>query len=162
MSFQTRRKIVRRKRRSSASLMKSLSKRLFDWRKRNDLSQSEAALKLRISKRTLQEWEQGRAEPAIWRGTPSRRLSVSRVHTVCSSGSFSERLDAIRDSRIADVVIGSETEVRYFQQDSSRKIRLDEAQAGVDDKQVGSRKAKVATFPKATAYQGKHEAHGFI
>jgi DNA-binding transcriptional regulator YiaG len=63
MSFQTRRKIVRRKRRSSASSMKSLSERLFDWRKRNDLSQSEAALKLRVSKRTLQEWEHGRAEP---------------------------------------------------------------------------------------------------
>jgi DNA-binding transcriptional regulator YiaG len=63
MSFQTRRKIVRRKRRSSALSMKSLSERLFDWRQRNDLSQSEAALKLRISKRTLQEWEHGRAEP---------------------------------------------------------------------------------------------------
>ena len=139
--------------------MKSLSERLFDWRKRNDLSQSEAALKLRISKRTLQEWEQGRAEP---RHLARERHRGSRVRTVCSSGSFSERLDTIRDSRIADVVIGSETEVRYFQQDSSRKIRLDEAQAGVDDKQVGSRKAKVATFAKATAYQGKHEAHGFI
>ena len=63
MSFQTRRKIVRRKRRSSASSLKSLSERLFDWRERNDLSQSEAALKLRVSKRTLQEWEHGRAEP---------------------------------------------------------------------------------------------------
>jgi len=30
---------------------------------RNNLSQSEAALKLQISKRTLQEWEQGRAAP---------------------------------------------------------------------------------------------------
>ena len=37
--------------------------RLRVWRKRNDLSQSEAALKLQISKRTLQEWEQGRAAP---------------------------------------------------------------------------------------------------
>jgi DNA-binding transcriptional regulator YiaG len=63
MSFQTRRKMVRGKRRSSASSMKSLRERLFDWRKRKDLSQSEAALKLRISKRTLQEWEHGRAEP---------------------------------------------------------------------------------------------------
>ncbi len=43
--------------------MKSLSERLYDWRKQNDLSQSEAALKLKISKRTLQEWEQGRAVP---------------------------------------------------------------------------------------------------
>jgi DNA-binding transcriptional regulator YiaG len=63
MSFQTRKRIVRRKRRSAAVSMKSLSERLFDWRKRNDLSQSEAALKLRVSKRTLQEWEHGRAEP---------------------------------------------------------------------------------------------------
>jgi DNA-binding transcriptional regulator YiaG len=33
------------------------------WRERNNLSQSEAALKLQISKRTLQEWEQGRSAP---------------------------------------------------------------------------------------------------
>ena len=63
MSFQTRRKIIRRQRRSAAASMKSLSERLFDWRKRKDLSRSEAALKLRVSKRTLQEWEHGRAEP---------------------------------------------------------------------------------------------------
>jgi DNA-binding transcriptional regulator YiaG len=63
MSFQTHRRIVRRKRDSSASSVKSLSKRLCEWRERNDLSQSEAAIKLRVSKRTLQEWEQGRAEP---------------------------------------------------------------------------------------------------
>jgi DNA-binding transcriptional regulator YiaG len=36
---------------------------LADWRKKNKLSQSEAALKLKISRRTLQEWEQGRATP---------------------------------------------------------------------------------------------------
>lgn len=42
---------------------RSLGQRLYDWRKKNDFSQSEAALKLQISKRTLQEWEQGRAEP---------------------------------------------------------------------------------------------------
>ena len=63
MSFQTRRRIVRRKRRSSASSVKSLSERLCEWRERNDLSQSEAAIKLRLSKRTLQEWQQGRAKP---------------------------------------------------------------------------------------------------
>jgi DNA-binding transcriptional regulator YiaG len=33
------------------------------WREKNDLSQSEAALRLQISKRTLPEWEQERAEP---------------------------------------------------------------------------------------------------
>jgi len=36
---------------------------LVAWRKRNKLSQSAAALKLKISPRTLQEWEQGRATP---------------------------------------------------------------------------------------------------
>ena len=35
--------------------------RLRAWRKRENLSQSEAALRLHISKRTMQEWEQGRA-----------------------------------------------------------------------------------------------------
>jgi DNA-binding transcriptional regulator YiaG len=37
--------------------------RLRGWRERENLSQSEAALRLQISKRTLQEWEQGRATP---------------------------------------------------------------------------------------------------
>jgi DNA-binding transcriptional regulator YiaG len=36
---------------------------LRSWRHKRNLSQSEAALKLQISKRTLQEWEQRRAEP---------------------------------------------------------------------------------------------------
>ena len=40
-----------------------LAARLRAWREKNDFSQSEAALRLQISKRTLQEWEQGRAEP---------------------------------------------------------------------------------------------------
>ncbi len=63
MSFQTRGKRVRPEGRAAAARMKSLSERLYDWRKQNDLSQSEAALRLKISKRTLQEWEQGRSEP---------------------------------------------------------------------------------------------------
>ena len=72
MSFQTRRASVReagrarstrRARRKVRSSRKSLGERLCDWREANDLSQSEAAMKLKISKRTLQEWEQGRAEP---------------------------------------------------------------------------------------------------
>jgi len=37
--------------------------RLRIWRQRENLSQSEAALRLHISRRTLQEWEQGRAAP---------------------------------------------------------------------------------------------------
>ena len=41
----------------------SLGERLYSWRERCNFSQSEAALKLKVSKRTLQEWEQGRATP---------------------------------------------------------------------------------------------------
>jgi DNA-binding transcriptional regulator YiaG len=37
--------------------------RLRAWRKAENLSQSEAGLRLKISMRTLQEWEQGRAVP---------------------------------------------------------------------------------------------------
>jgi DNA-binding transcriptional regulator YiaG len=40
-----------------------IARELSDWRKRHKLSQSEAALKLQVSRRTLQEWEQGRATP---------------------------------------------------------------------------------------------------
>jgi DNA-binding transcriptional regulator YiaG len=36
---------------------------LVNWRRRNKLSQSKAALKLKVSPRTLQEWEQCRATP---------------------------------------------------------------------------------------------------
>src|SRR5438067_11945951 len=41
----------------------SLARRLRAWRERKNLSQSEAALKLQISKRMLQEWEQDRSAP---------------------------------------------------------------------------------------------------
>ena len=49
-------------------------RRLRAWRERNDLSQSEAALKLQISKRTLQEWEQA---PAVPRGFA--RTAIEKV-----------------------------------------------------------------------------------
>lgn len=52
-----------RHRRQKSFAAHALSEQLRAWRKRKDLSQTEAALKLNISKRTLQEWEQGRAEP---------------------------------------------------------------------------------------------------
>jgi len=42
---------------------RSFPLQLRAWRERENLSQSEAALKLQISKRTLQEWEQARAAP---------------------------------------------------------------------------------------------------
>ena len=50
--------VTRRKRRSKSELAT-----LAAWRKRNRLSQSKAALKLKVSVRTLQEWEQGCATP---------------------------------------------------------------------------------------------------
>ena len=53
---------TRRKARHS-SVPVPLGERLYQWRKRNDFSQSEAALKLQVSTRTLQEWEQGRSQP---------------------------------------------------------------------------------------------------
>ena len=52
--------------------------RLRAWRKKENLSQSEAALRLKISKRTLQEWEQGRALP--------HGLARSVVENVTRSG----------------------------------------------------------------------------
>ena len=52
-----------RKRASRAADADDLAERLYEWRRKNDFSQSEAALKLKISTRTLQEWEQNRARP---------------------------------------------------------------------------------------------------
>ena len=40
-----------------------LSVALRHWRHRHKLSQTKAALKLKVSPRTFQEWEQGRAMP---------------------------------------------------------------------------------------------------
>ena len=59
MSFGTHPRQIRHRKSGS----EKLSVRLRAWREKNDLSQSEAALRLQISKRTLQEWEQERAEP---------------------------------------------------------------------------------------------------
>jgi DNA-binding transcriptional regulator YiaG len=42
---------------------RSFPLQLRAWRERENFSQSEAALKLQIWKRTLQEWEQARAVP---------------------------------------------------------------------------------------------------
>ncbi|MEO7724328.1 MAG: helix-turn-helix transcriptional regulator [Chthoniobacterales bacterium] len=65
---------MRRLQRSSSLSRKSLSERLYDWREKNDFSQSEAALKLKVSKRTLQEWEHGGAE--------SRHLVIEAIRAV--------------------------------------------------------------------------------
>ena len=48
----------------SRSAADSLAKRLYQWREQSNYSQSRAALRLQVSKRTLQEWEQARATPA--------------------------------------------------------------------------------------------------
>jgi DNA-binding transcriptional regulator YiaG len=50
---------AKRRRRSKNEIAAAL----VAWRKRRKLSQSVAALKLKVSPRTLQEWEQGRATP---------------------------------------------------------------------------------------------------
>ena len=50
---------TKRQRRSKNEIAPALAA----WRKRNKLSQSKAALKLKVSVRTLQEWEQGRSTP---------------------------------------------------------------------------------------------------
>lgn len=38
-----------------------------DWRTKLGLSQSEAAAKLSVPKKTLQKWDQGLTEPGRWR-----------------------------------------------------------------------------------------------
>jgi DNA-binding transcriptional regulator YiaG len=63
--------------RSRASQPRRLGERLYEWRKKNDFSQSEAALQLQISKRTLQEWEQGRAQP--------RHLALDAINAMMKS-----------------------------------------------------------------------------
>lgn len=44
-------------------ILPTLAELLKAWRKRNRYSQSAAAMKLKLSTRTLQNWEQGRREP---------------------------------------------------------------------------------------------------
>ena len=57
----------------------SFAAHLRVWGKRKNLSQSEAALRLQIPKRTLQEWEQGRATP-----NGIARVAVESVESVIS------------------------------------------------------------------------------
>ena len=54
-----------------------LPQQLRAWRKRHKLSQSMAAVELGMSRRTLQEWEQGRAMPRSLAFTAIRR-AISR------------------------------------------------------------------------------------
>jgi DNA-binding transcriptional regulator YiaG len=60
MPYGTRGRVRRSRSRAGAF---NLSDAVRSWRHKNNLSQSEAGLKLQVSKRTLQEWEQGRAGP---------------------------------------------------------------------------------------------------
>ena len=66
-----------RKRASRRAGADDLAGRLYKWRRKNDLSQSEAALKLKVSTRTLQEWEQNRARP--------RGLALSAINQALRS-----------------------------------------------------------------------------
>jgi transcriptional regulator with XRE-family HTH domain len=52
-------RVIKAKRRAKSDFALALT----DWRRRNKLTQSGAALKLKISRRTLQEREQDRAIP---------------------------------------------------------------------------------------------------
>ena len=61
MSCRLRSPATRSARRSS--MPARFGQQLYEWRKKHDFSQSQAALQLGISTRTLQEWEQGRARP---------------------------------------------------------------------------------------------------
>jgi DNA-binding transcriptional regulator YiaG len=72
-----RHRLQRARSRSRGSQAKRLGERLYEWRKKNDFSQSEAALQLQISKRTLQEWEQGRAQP--------RHLALEAINAMIKS-----------------------------------------------------------------------------
>jgi DNA-binding transcriptional regulator YiaG len=75
MSCRLRPQSARAKGRSAAP--KSLAQRLYEWRKKNDFSQSEAAQRLQVSTRTLQEWEQGRAQP--------KHLALSAINELMRS-----------------------------------------------------------------------------
>jgi len=100
MSCRIRSQTARSRIRSSTP--KSLGERLYEWRKEKDFSQSEAAVKLQISKRTLQEWEQGRAQ--------SRHLALDAMNKLIklcrgllSASSRETDRDVIRESRMPDL-----------------------------------------------------------
>ena len=57
MSCRLRSPAMRKARRSWVPI--TFGERLYEWRKKNDFSQRDGSFKLRVSTRTLQEWEQG-------------------------------------------------------------------------------------------------------
>src|ERR1051326_1403018 len=99
MAFGTLRDHVRHQRFAAGAF----PRRLRRWRQRNNLSQSEAALKLQISKRTLQEREQGRAAPggvartAIEKPMGGERIrKVERYHSLLTMASRLRARSALR------------------------------------------------------------------
>src|SRR6267378_5506255 len=78
-------------------------RRLRAWRERNNLSQSEAALKLQISKRTLQEWSKGELRHAALREPQSKKPFV---------------LSALRGGLLAEVVTIRESRIVLQQHES--------------------------------------------
>jgi DNA-binding transcriptional regulator YiaG len=55
--------VKKKGRKKRRKLETELPQQLRAWRKRRKLSQATAAIELGMPKRTLQEWEQGRATP---------------------------------------------------------------------------------------------------
>ena len=55
--------VVKKAKKTKKKAGESIGEALRGWRKKRRWSQSVASLNLRVSVRTLQEWEQGRAEP---------------------------------------------------------------------------------------------------
>ena len=50
-----------------AQMGENFGKRIKEWRARQKISQSQAALQLKVPLRTLQHWEQRRMKPNNWR-----------------------------------------------------------------------------------------------
>src|SRR5437764_3434342 len=88
----------RRARSARATRHHRLGDRLYKWRLRHNLSQSEAALKLSMSARTLQEWEQGRAGEAT---TPRARSSGTAHWPITVALVDQSSWGRIRESRIS-------------------------------------------------------------
>jgi transcriptional regulator with XRE-family HTH domain len=64
----------------SNSRKKKFAKLLLDWRTKHGWSREESAAKLGVSRRTLQEWEQGRRVPSemAQRGVFARMQEIDK------------------------------------------------------------------------------------
>src|SRR5438034_11655595 len=90
------RRVTRRKRTKN-----EIAVALAAWRKRNKRSQSKAALKLKVSVRTLQEWEQDRSTPRHLALEALRNKIVGLPSGAIIPPETSQH--AIRESRTASV-----------------------------------------------------------